>query len=350
MIALVCFFLSSLSHATDVSPVLLNSKVILPKARSYHFSDAALVKADLSNSSKPYFVGLKEGLLKVKYNQKDLNFLILNKKKYQFFKTTNTAVQGSVLKWGFSAQALTLSGKTMSKAFSKFLVDKCMRSEARVLLKINPKPKNTLHPCLGYIEDHQSAWVSLMLVSKAKLKDFGYGLGVPESLPWNINENQQLELENVFGEIQAGSNKNTSQGEFYFEGSVAKDQPLTFSSGLEVGVQPRTVFGNATITWKNITNTVTLNLLELNDRQGRFEIDLTKKNRTGEENVFKTESFKKTHLATLNTWIKALTFLENTDDKNKTSPLGISLFGKNSKSKSMQDKEVWIKISTKRSP
>lgn len=338
---------SAPSYTEDLTPVLINSKVSLPASNTYHFSDAALVKADLNNTSEPYFIGLKEGLLKIKHGHNEKSFLILNEKKFEFFKVLNVAIKGSLLKWGFSNGFLTVSGKTLSLKFSKFLVNKCMNSEVNVLLNIEPKPANILHPCLGYINDNQSAWVSLMLVSKAKLNDFGVGLGASKTLPWVLNENNQLELENVFGEIQAGKNKSTSKGEFYFEGSVAKDQPLTFSNGLEVGVQPRTVFGNATISWKNITNTVILNLLELNDRQGRFEIDLTKKSRTGEENVFKTETFKKTHLAKLNTWVKALTFKENTQDKTKVSPLGLSIFGKNSKSHSLQDKEVWIKISSK---
>ena len=347
MIATFYLFIATLSFASEIKPVLINSKVAIPKASSYHFSDAALVKADLTNPKSPYFIGLREGLLTVKFESSEIDYLILNEKKYKFFNLINIAVQGSVLKWGFSNDALTLSGNTMSSDFSKFLIDKCINSDAKVFLNITPKPESTLHPCLGYLKNNKSAWVSLMLVSKAKLKDFGVGLGAPNSLPWTINDNQQIELENVFGELQAGKNKNTSKGEFYFEGSVSKAQPLMFSSGLEVGVQPRTVFGNATITWKNITNTINLNLLELNDRQGRFEIDLSKKSLTGEENVFKTESFKKTHLGKLNLWIKALTFKENTQDKSRASPLGISLFGKNSKSNSLQDKEVWIKISNK---
>ena len=86
LIKILLFILSSQSWA--ITAIEVGSKHPLSKSKAYHFSSKELISPHI-NSSPPFFIGLKIGVLNFKENQSNKKILILNSEQLHFFNTTN---------------------------------------------------------------------------------------------------------------------------------------------------------------------------------------------------------------------------------------------------------------------
>ena len=339
---LLLILISSICFSQETSVV--GEKVILKESKSYHFSDPKM--ASVHVDKKPaFFIGLQPGLINYEYGRIKVRHFILSKEQKQFFHKTDFLVSKSFLQWDMEDSSLTISGSAIQDSLYNYLFAECKRANARIILKIETKnPSDEIHPCLGHLPKKPDVEVRLMLINKARLSNRGLGLGAPSSVPWILTPEGQLKVEEVFGEISATRSSEDSKGEMIFEGLISTDQPLKFTNGLEVGVQPRSIISQSGVDWKSITSSISLDLIKYNNKEALINVNFKKMSRTGETNVFKTESFNRSNQVRLKKWVKLLTYIETTDDKKKISLLGVFLLGKNSSSKTSQQKELWLRL------
>ena len=316
--------------------------VSLPTSTSYHFSNPKIIEVHLENKDK-FFIGIEEGFLHYRVGKKKLKHFILTKEQNYFFKKTNKLISNTLLNWDMEDQTLIVKGSTTPDILYNYLFKECKKSRAKIRLQI-PNHNQEIHPCLGHLHTKPKVQVHLMLINRARLKDKSIGLGAASALPWNMTKEGQFQIQNVFGEIKASRSQEKSKGEMIFEGLISLDQPLKFTNGLEVGVQPRSILARSGVEWKNITSHISLDLLNFNKKQALLEVDFKKMSRTGKANVFKTESFKRKNQLNLGQWIKILTYIETTKDHQRRSPLGLFLLGEGSRSQTSQKKELWLKL------
>jgi|GEM_PF-5140523 len=314
---------SSKENDNNTHSSVLGEKVYLKKANSYHFSDPNLVDVHVNDANKRFFIGLKQGELTYRVDEEQHTHLILSKKQQGFLKDVLWLTLDSSLTWGVKDKTLTLSGPLASKELYKFLLKTCKdKKNAHIVLDLKIKnPSEEMHPCLGYLNSLKEYAIELMLIDNARLKNKGLGLGGPGGLLWVRSPEGQLRLEEISGEVKASKSKERSKGEMSFSARLSETESLTFTNGLEVGVQNNAVFSRAPIDWKNITSRIFLKILKSNDKQALVEMELDKSSLTGEKNVFKKESFKKQSQLKLGTWIKLFSYSQSTKDQQKLSPL-----------------------------
>ena len=336
------FFFYCISLALDTS--LVGDKVTLSPSSSYHFSNPELIEVHLKNKPN-FFIGLKEGLLNYNIQKERKKHFILTKEQMRFFQKTNPLISKTLLTWGMEDKNLIIKGQAISDTLYNYLFAECKKSKGRIVLDLKtPNPSQEIHPCLGYLNLKPKIQAHLMLINHARMKDQSVGLGAPSALPWTLTPEGQLQLQEVFGEIQSSKSQDKSKGEMTFEGLLSLNQPLRFTNGLEIGIQPRSILARSSIEWKNITSHIFLDLLDLDEKQALIEVDFKKMSRTGQTNVFKKESFKRKNQLNLNQWVKLLTYIETTEDHQRRSPLSFFLFGKKSRSQLSQKKELWLKL------
>ena len=326
---------------------VLGEKVYLKKEKSYHFSDPNLVDVHVNNTDDRFFIGLKQGKLTYRAGEEQHIHLIISKEQHEYLKEVLWLTLNTSLSWSVSNQTLKLSGPIASKELYDFLLARCKEKKTtKILLDLETKnPSEEITSCLGYLNSLKEYSVDLMLVDHARLKNKGLNLGGPGGLLWTRSSEGQLRLEEISGELKAFKSKERSKGEMSFSARLSETESLTFTNGLEVGVQNNAVFSRTPIDWKNITSKIFLKILKSNDKQALIEIELDKSSLTGKTNVFKKESFKKQNQLELGKWIRLFSYSQSTKDQQKTSPLFLwSFLGLNSKSKSLQKKELWLKL------
>jgi hypothetical protein len=341
------------TNEVKVQSSVVGNKVYLKKAKSYHFSDPNLIDVHVNGTDKRFFIGLKQGELSYRVGEEEHTHLILSKAQQEFLDEVSWLILDTSLTWDVEDKTLKLSGPLGSKELYDFLLKTCKEKQnANILLDLESKHQSKeMHPCLGYLNTLKEYALDLMLVDHARLKNRGLGLGGPEGLLWLRSRQGQLRLEEISGEVKASKSKEQSKGEMSFSSRISETESLTFTNGLEVGVQNNAVFSRAPIDWKNITSRIFLKIIKSNDKQALIELELDKSSLTGEKNVFKKESFKKQSQLELGKWIKLFSYAQSTKDQQKKSPLFVtSLLGLKSKSKSLQKKELWVKIKLLQAP
>ena len=330
--------------SANVETSLLGNKVHLSPSSNYHFSDPGLVEVHLEGQTN-FFIGIAQGAFDYNVGPVKKRHFILSEKQKIFFDKTKILISQTYLEWEMNNDILIIQGNSASDTLYSYLLNECKKTNSKIKLQITtPNPSLEIHPCLGHLKSKPKVQAHLMLINRARLSDKGFGLGAPSSLPWSLSDEGQLKLQELFGEVKASTSREKSKGEMIFEGLVSLEQPLKFTNGLEVGVQPRSILARGGVEWKNITSHISLDLIDFNERQALIEVDFKKMSRTGEANVFKTESFKRKNQLLLNQWIKLLTYIETTEDNQRRSPLSLFLLGKRSKSLTSQRKELWLKL------
>lgn len=338
-------FLYSLSFSLTTS--VIGDKYALSPSKSYHFSKSDLIEVHLNQTSSPFFIGIKEGAFNFVIGKNKHRHFILNEKQHHFFSKTSSLIKDSLMTWNMNDTVLTLNGPTMSDNLYSYLFKECKKANTSILLELKtPNPSSEAHPCLGFKKPKNKVQVHLMLINKTRIRNKSLGLGAPSSLPWTLTPEGQLGLNEISGEINASTAKGKNKGEMIFEGLLSIKSPLVFTNGLEVGIQTpgATLLTRGNIQWKNITSRISLDLKDFNKKQAIIDVDFKKMSRTSETNTFRTESFKRTNQLKLNKWVRLLNFIETTEGAQKRSPLAISVFGNRKKSKTIQEKELWIKL------
>lgn len=350
MFAFFIFVLSFFSIGQDFDAVLIKSKFYLNRQSQYHFSNKDLIQLHL-NSSPPFLIGNKLGELEFEENGKVKKVFILDKNQLDFFNTVKHLVHSSPhLNFKIDSKILYIHGEALPTE-SGFLVSLCERLKVENI-KLNLKSdfnfKNSSQKsCLEKNSAHGLKKILIAHLSKNSDYYRSLGLGSPIELGWSYNaENKILSLNNLIGSLSLGLNTGSNQEEYIFHTSIAKNSPIDFETGVEVGVKNKSTFTTQPIDWKKATTSINVNLLD-GDFNSSF-IDMTVTNTTplsgGDNPTFNSNKFTKKINISHQKWVKIFEYSSNHKSRSQRRPLGLSFLGSSSKNKSQNIKEIWVLI------
>jgi len=338
---------SSEASAIESLFIPFGEKVILQNSGPFHFSSKDGIKV-FPNSSPPFFTTSKVGVFEFYQKQKKYRAVSLSSTQYEFYQKVSLLVQNlSAFDWNIENEALVLSTKNVQKEIRSFLITKCKhysRGDIQLEFKSEIENQEISGLCKKNLRPKSERRVNLVVMGSNTSSNSNYGLGVPASIKWRLENGSDLNLAEQNGDLNLNKGNARSKGDFVFASTISLKNPAIFEMGSEVGIQAPGLFNRQATEWKKATTNIQLDMEVSSKNETKIKLTFDRRNRTAQGLVFEVEKVNKSIFLKDNVWQKVLTFQETNKSKNKNGIFGLGITGSTSRALSNSSKEVWVKV------
>jgi hypothetical protein len=326
----------------------VGEKVELRGKGPFHFSAKEDVKVFLK-SHPSFFITSKVGLFEFYQNKEKYSLFSMNPTQFKFQTKIEPLIKHlSHSSWSMVDENLILTSTGLDFEIRDFLIKICDSiSDGTVLLDFKAESDN-LHIttlCQRSLQPKSERTVKMIVIESSRIKNSNYGLGVPSSVNWQLDSSGQVTLPDLMGETKFNRGRLESNGDLFFVSNISKENPVTFETGSEVGIQQSGIFNRQATEWKKATTNISLEMLENEKDQTKIKITLDKRSRTGQGLVFEIEKLNKSAFLKNNIWKKVLTFKDTNKSKGRDGIFGLGISGSSNRSRSESQKEIWLQVS-----